>query len=64
MTKDLESLPSSRPLPQIYHLKGNAFAALLASGELRLTSIGAENCYAVDIEGREFYAKDVPASCT
>lgn len=30
------------------------------AGELRMTSIGAENCDAVDIDGREFYAKDVP----
>jgi len=41
--------------------EGDVFAARRAVGELHITSIGAENCYAVDIERCEFYDKAVPA---
>jgi hypothetical protein len=41
--------------------EGDVFAARQAVGELHIPSIGAENCYAVDIERREFCARDVPA---
>jgi hypothetical protein len=44
-----EHPPNSRRLPQVDHLEGDAFAARLAAGDLRITSIGAENCYAVAV---------------
>lgn len=45
--------------PQIDHLEAPEFERLLADGTLTLTSLGAENAYATDRFGREYFAKDV-----
>lgn len=49
--------------PEIKHLEADVFAARVAAGEMRITSVGEENWYAVDGSGREFYAKDVLPIC-
>lgn len=60
MKKQVKPSQHSRPLPQIDFLEAEEFAAHLLAGELRMTSVGAQNCYAVDVKDREFYAKDLP----
>ncbi len=47
-------------LPQVDHLEAPDFERQLVDGTLTLTSLGAENAYATDRFGREFFAKDVP----
>jgi hypothetical protein len=47
-------------LSQVDHLEAPDLERLLADGTLTLTSLGAENAYATDRFGREFFAKDVP----
>jgi len=47
-------------LPQVDHLEAPEFERKLADGTLTLTGLGAENAYATDRFGREFFAKDVP----
>jgi len=47
-------------LPQVDHLEASEFERQLVDGTLTLTSLGAENAYATDRFGREYFAKDVP----
>jgi len=47
-------------LPQVDHLEASEFERQLVEGTLILTSLGAENAYATDRFGREYFAKDVP----
>jgi hypothetical protein len=58
---DTSLVGAARPLlPMIDLLEAEGFSTRLIAGELRMTSVGAENCYAFDAHGNEFYAKDVP----
>lgn len=44
------------------YLEADDFVARLRAGQLQITHEGDENTYGADAEGRQFYAKDVPAS--
>lgn len=46
-------------LPQVEHLEFDEFGVRLFAGTLKISSIGSENCYAVDGDNKEFYAKFV-----
>jgi hypothetical protein len=47
-------------LPRIDHLEGHVMRAWIDNGTLTVVSVGAENVYAHNEFGMEFYAKDVP----
>lgn len=51
---------SGASLPRVRHLEADEFAQRLRAGSLTLTSTGAENAYACDAFGVEFFAKGVP----
>ena len=60
--QEARSSAAGNALPVVDHLEADDFAARLEAGTLAITSIGSENAYGVDAQGRQFFAKDVPSA--